>query len=195
METLENTNHGEGGHMEHKIKRLERTLIKRGAILDIYTDRMLLPNGEEEIWDYVEHRMGAAAVVPVMDDGRILMVHQYRPALERATLELPAGSRDSVTEDTSICAARELEEETGYRAGKLTKLISLKTTVAFCNESIDVYLAQELTPTKQHLDAAEEIEVEAFDMEELLRRIYAGEIQDGKTVAGLLAYQNLRNQK
>lgn len=179
--------------MEHKIKRLERTLVKRGAILDIYTDRMQLPNGEEEIWDYVEHRMGAAAVVPVMEDGRILMVHQYRPALERDTLELPAGSRDSVTEDTGICAARELEEETGYRAGKLTKLISLKTTVAFCNESIDVYLAQELIPAKQHLDAAEEIEVEAFSMEELLRRIYAGEIQDGKTVAGLLAYQNLRN--
>lgn len=181
--------------MEPNIKRIERTLVKRGAILDIYTDRMQLPNGEVEVWDYVEHRMGAAAVVPVVEDGKVLMVHQYRPALERMTLEIPAGSRDSVTEDTKICAARELEEEAGYRAGKLTKLLSLKTTVAFCNESIDVYLAEELVPTKQNLDAAEEIEAEIFSIEELVERIYAGEIQDGKTVAGLLAYQNLRNQK
>lgn len=181
--------------MEYKIKRLERNLVKHGAILDIYTDKMQLPNGEVEIWDYIEHRMGAAAVVPVVEEGRVLMVHQYRPALERKTLEIPAGSRDSLTEDTMVCAKRELEEEAGYLAGKMTKILSLKTTVAFCNESIDVYLAEDLTPTQQHLDAAEEIEAEVFSIEELVEKIYAGEIQDGKTVAGLLAYQNLLHQK
>ena len=106
--------------MEHGIKRLNRELIRRGAILNIYKDTMRLPNGEIEEWDYIEHRMGAAAVVAVPEPGKVLMVHQYRPALERMTLEIPAGSRDSVTEDTKVCAARELEEETGYRAGKLT---------------------------------------------------------------------------
>ena len=171
--------------MEHGIKRLNRELIRRGAILNIYKDTMRLPNGEIEEWDYIEHRMGAAAVVAVPEPGKVLMVHQYRPA----------GSRDSVTEDTKVCAARELEEETGYRAGKLTKLLSLKTTVAFCNEFIDVYLAEELTKTQQHLDAGEEIEIEVFSIEELTKRIYAGEIQDSKTVAGLLAYQNLYTKK
>lgn len=178
--------------MSEKIKRVERKLIRKGAILDIYSDTMLLSNGKTEEWDIVEHRLGAAAVVPIMDDGKILMVHQFRPAIGRRTLEIPAGSRDSITEDTKICAARELEEETGYRSEHLRKLISLKTTVAFCNEAIDVYLAENLIPSKQNLDEAEEIEVEAFSMEELLDKIYAGEIEDGKTVASILAYRNLQ---
>ena len=71
------------------------------------------------------------------------MVTQYRPALGRMTLEIPAGSRDSVEEDTAVCAARELEEETGYKAGRMEPLLSLRTTVAFCNEMIDVYLARD----------------------------------------------------
>lgn len=179
--------------MKEKIKRINRELVKKGAILDIYSDTMLLPNGKTEEWDIVEHRLGAAAVVPVMEDGKILMVHQYRPALGRWTLEIPAGSRDSVTEDTKICAARELEEETGYRSENLTKLISLKTTVAFCNEAIDVYVAKDLIPSKQHLDEAEEIQIEAFELEVLLEKIYAFEIEDGKTVSALLAYKNRNN--
>ena len=88
--------------MEHGIKRLNRELIRRGAILNIYKDTMRLPNGEIEEWDYIEHRMGAAAVVAVPEPGKVLMVHQYRPALERMTLEIPAGSRDSVTEEQLI---------------------------------------------------------------------------------------------
>jgi len=182
----------EGEKMEQRIERIERKLIRKGAILDIYTDKMRLPNGKTEEWDIVEHRLGAAAVVPITDDGKILMVHQYRPAIGRVTLEIPAGSRDNKTEDTKICAARELEEETGYRSEHLSKLLSLKTTVAFCNESIDVYLAKNLIPSKQNLDEGEEIEVEAFTLEELLEMIYAGKLQDGKTVASILAYQNLK---
>ena len=95
---------------------------------------------------------GAAAVVPVRGDGKILMVKQYRNAIDRMTLEIPAGSRDSVTEDTRVCAARELEEETGYCSDDLTRILSLKTTVAFCDEFIDVYLAKNLKPGHQHLD-------------------------------------------
>lgn len=79
-------------------------------------------------------------------DGKILMVKQYRNAIDRMTLEIPAGSRDSVTEDTRVCAARELEEETGYCSDDLTRILSLKTTVAFCDEFIDVYLAKNLKP-------------------------------------------------
>lgn len=109
--------------MDNQVKRIKRELIRSGAILDIYTDTMELPDGKVEEWDFVSHRKGAAAVVPVRDDGKILMVRQYRNAIGRMTLEIPAGSRDSVTEDTRICAARELEEETGYRSDDLSFLI------------------------------------------------------------------------
>lgn len=180
--------------MDKQVKRVKRELIRRGTILDIYIDTMELPNGKVEEWDFISHRKGAAAVVPVREDGKILMVRQYRNALERMTLEIPAGSRDSVTEDTKVCAARELEEETGYQSDDLSFLLSLRTTVAFCDEFIDVYLARNLRPGTQHLDEGEFIDVEAHDIDELCESIYAGKIQDSKTVAALLAYKNLLNQ-
>lgn len=172
------------------VKRVKRELVYQGSILDIYNDSMRLPDGKIEHWDYVEHRKGAAAVLAVLDDGRLLMVHQYRNALNRFTVEIPAGARDSVKEPTSECAARELEEETGYRCDNLEFLLSLKTTVAFCNELVDVYVARNLIPSKQKLDEAEDIEIKAYTLEELCERIYKGEIQDGKTVAAIMAYKN-----
>lgn len=174
-----------------QVIRKKRELVYEGTILDVYSDTMELPNGKEEKWDFVSHRMGAAAVVPVLEDGRILMVRQYRNALERETLEIPAGARDSKTEDTKICAARELEEETGYSSENLSKILSLKTTVAFCDEQIDVYLARNLKKGEQHLDDAESIHVEAYPLEELCHMISEGKLQDAKTVAGILAYANI----
>ena len=172
-----------------KIERVKRELIHKGTILDIYEDTVRLPNGKEEKWDFVSHRMGAACVLAVRPDGKILMVRQYRNALDRFTLEVPAGKRDSLEEDTSICAARELEEETGYRAGKLEKLLALKSTVAFCDEFIDVYLATELEKIgEQHLDEAEDIDIEAYDLKELMDMCYSGTLQDAKTVAAIMAY-------
>lgn len=172
-----------------KIERVKRELIHKGTILDIYEDTVRLPNGKEEKWDFVSHRMGAACVLAVRPDGKILMVRQYRNALDRFTLEVPAGKRDSLDEDTSICAARELEEETGYSAGKLEKLLSLKSTVAFCDEFIDVYLATDLVEIgEQHLDEAEDIDIEAYDLKELMDMCYSGTLQDAKTVAAIMAY-------
>lgn len=172
-----------------KIERVGRKLIHKGTILDMYEDTVRLPNGKEEKWDFVSHRMGAACVLAVRPDGKILMVRQYRNALDRFTLEVPAGKRDSLNEDTSICAARELEEETGYRAGKLERLLSLKSTVAFCDEFIDVYLATELEKIgEQHLDEAEDIDIEAYDLKELMDMCYSGTLQDAKTVAAIMAY-------
>lgn len=181
--------------MSEQIKRIKRVLEHKGTILDIYSDYMELPDGKVEKWDFVSHRKGAAAVVAVREDGKILLVRQYRNALERMTLELPAGARDSVTEDTKVCAARELEEETGYQCGTMEFLLSLRTTVAFCDEFVDVYLATDLRPGKQHLDDAEDIAVEAYEPEELCEMIYAGKLQDSKTVAGILAYCNRKKHK
>ena len=178
---------------EHAI-RIKRELVMKGTILDVYKDTMELPNGKTEEWDFVSHRKGAAAVVAVREDGKLLMVRQYRNALERMTLEIPGGARDSVTEDTKVCAARELEEETGYRSENLSFLLSLRTTVAFCDEFIDVYLARDLVKSTQHLDEGEAIDVEAHDVDELCEMIYAGKIQDSKTVSAILAYKNLLNK-
>lgn len=174
--------------MPEEMRRVKRELAYRGTILDIYRDTMEFGNGRTEEWDYVEHRMGAAAVIPVLPDGRIVTVRQYRNALERETIEIPAGARDSKNEDTSVCAARELEEETGYRSGHIEFLLSLRTTVAFCNEFVDVYLATDLVKGTQHLDEAESIDVEFYTLKELCDMIYAGKLQDAKTVAAVLAY-------
>lgn len=174
--------------MEQKIKRVKRELVQEGVIVNMYADYMEMPGGKTVKWDFIEHRNGAAAVLAVLPDGKILMVRQYRNALERMTLEIPAGARDSRTEDTAVCARRELEEETGYACGKIEKLLSLKSTVAFCDEMIDVYLATELVKGTQHLDEDEFIEIEAHELSELCDKIYAGEIQDAKTVAAVLAY-------
>ena len=177
------------------IERLGRELAYHGAVIDVYTDTVRVPNGKIAKWDYIGH-MGAAAVIPVLPDGRILMVRQYRNALDRFTLELPAGKKDSPEEDMAVCAARELEEETGYHSDDLKWLISVNTTVAFCNEKIGIYVARNLVHTHQHLDEEEEVEVEAYTPEELTAKIFAGEMMDAKTVAGLLAYrESLRHSE
>lgn len=170
-------------------ERINRELIHKGVIIDYYQDTMKIPNGTIAKWDFINHK-GAAAVVAVKDDGRLLMVRQYRNALERETLEIPAGGLNGADEPTDIAAARELEEETGYTAGKMELLISLYTTVAFCNEKIDVYEATDLKKGHQHLDDDEFLNVESHDIEELIQMIYDCKIQDGKTISALLAYHN-----
>lgn len=173
--------------MEKNVKRVKRELVCRGTIVDMYRDYMEFSNGNTEEWDYIHHR-GAAAVVPVLEKGKLLMVRQYRNALERFTLEIPAGALDDPDEPGSECAARELEEETGYKAGKLEHLMTLRTTVAFCNERIEVYAATGLVPSKQHLDPNEFVNVEVWDVEELKEMVFRGEIEDSKTVAAIMAY-------
>lgn len=173
--------------MDHKIKRIKRELVHKGAIIDMYCDHVEIPNGNIAKWDYIHHK-GAAAVVPVKADGTILMVRQYRNALDRYTLEIPAGALDAVEEPGIACAKRELEEETGYRCEQLDWLISLRTTVAFCNEKIEIFVARDLIATKQNLDEDEFLDVLTYTIEELKEKIYAGEIEDSKTIAALLAY-------
>ena len=138
---------------------------------------------------YVHHK-GAAAVVAVREDGKLLMVRQYRNALDRETLEIPAGGLDGPDEPTMKAAARELKEETGFFSDDLELLLTIRTTVAFCNEKIDIYVARNLVPGTQDLDEDEFIESEAYTVDELCEKIYAGEIQDSKTVAAILAYKN-----
>ncbi len=171
------------------LKRLSRELMYKGAIIDLYKDKVQAPDGNVQDYDFIGHK-GAAAVMPVTDDGRILMVRQYRNALDRFTLEIPAGGLDTKDEPGIVCAARELEEETGYKSDDLEHLISVHTTIAFCNEKIDIFVARNLTPSKQHLDEGEFVEVEPYTIEELVDMVYGGQIMDAKTVSAIMAYYN-----
>lgn len=168
------------------VVRLDRQLKYQGNILKIYEDTVLA-NGHRASWDFIHHD-GAAAVLPVTDEGKILMVRQYRNALERYTLEIPAGKLDAPDEPKIQCAYRELEEETGFRVDQLEYLISVNTTVAFCDEAIDIFVARHLIPSKQHLDEDEVINVEAWELKDLEELIYAGKLTDGKTIAAIMAY-------
>ena len=177
--------------MDIPIKREKRELAYKGAVLKVYKD-YIDANGHKAIWDYIHHD-GAAAVVAIDDEGKLIMVRQYRNALNRFTLEIPAGKVDAPDEPRLLCAFRELEEEKGMRVDRpqdLEFLIRVDTTVAFCDEEIDIFLAKNLKKTKQHLDEDEYINVEHWELEDLLKLIYAGEMKDGKTVAAILAYAN-----
>ncbi len=170
------------------VKRLNRTFKYQGSILKIYEDTVDA-NGHLAHWDFIHH-IGAAAVVPVTKDGTILMVRQYRNALDRYTLEVPAGALNYPEEPKIDCAHRELEEETGFKTEKekMEFLIRVNTTVAFCDEVIDIFVARDLEPSRQNLDEDEYIEVEEWTVKDLEEKIYQGEITDGKTIGAILAY-------
>ena len=169
-----------------EFKRLDRQLSYQGKILQVYTDHVKV-NGRESNWDYVHHN-GGAAVIPVTKEGKIIMVRQWRNALDRYTLEIPAGALNSLQESGKDCVARELEEETGYRSENIEWLVSTNSWVAFTNELVEIYVARDLIPSKQKFDEEEAIELEEYTIEELKEMIFRGEIKDSKTVAGLLAY-------
>jgi len=173
--------------MQH-INRINRELKYSGTLFEVYSDTISIPNGNIAHWDFIKHK-GAAAVIPITDDGKVVMVRQYRNALDRETLEIPAGGLNP-DEPTRDAAARELEEETGYRSNDLELLITVATTVAFCNEKIDIYLARNLIQSKQNLDEDEFVEVEEYTVDELADMIYAGKINDSKTIAAIMAYKD-----
>lgn len=172
-----------------EFKRLKRELLYKGNIIELHKELIQVPNGNLAHWDFIHHK-GAAAVIPVTKEGKILMVRQYRSSLDGASLEIPAGGLDSADEPAIDCAFRELEEETGYRTEQLEFLLTLYTTVAYSDEKIDIFVTNQLIPSKQNLDEDEFIQVEAYSLSEIIKMIFDGTIVDAKTIAAILAYQN-----
>ncbi|MDD3174534.1 MAG: NUDIX hydrolase [Herbinix sp.] len=168
-------------------KRLKRDLVQRGRIIDFYSDTIEIEGGKQTNFDFINHK-GAAAMIPVDEDGKILMVRQYRNAIDQYTLEIPAGGLNE-GEDCRSCAIRECEEETGYKAGKVEHLIDLFTTVAFSNEKIGIYYTTGITPSNQNLDEDEFVTFEKHSIEDLTKMILDGKIVDAKTIAGILSYK------
>lgn len=166
-----------------------------GVVIDVEHWQVRLPDGSLGLREVTLHK-GAAAVVPVDEQGRVPMVRQFRAPIGRVTLEIPAGKLDYPGEDPERCARRELREETGLTAERVTKLVALRTTPGFCNETIHLYMAQGLTQGERDLDEDEFLNVEWIPLEELTDRIVRGEIEDAKTIAALLmAREILRRQK
>jgi len=158
--------------------------VQRGAQFELITERVALPNGRSVLLDLLKHP-GAAAVVPFLDDGRVLLIRQYRYAAGGDLLEIPAGKLDP-GEAPVACAARELEEETGYRAGRLEPLGALWPSPGFTDEKIHLFTAHALVPSVQRLEADEVIALVPMAFEEALRQVRDGAIQDAKSAMALL---------
>ena len=171
-----------------KFEILGKDLAYHGTIIDFYKLKLRTPAGHEVSWDHIEHK-GASAVLPIDDEGKVLTVTQYRGAIDDIMIEIPAGGRDSVEEDFAVGAARELEEETGFRAGNLEHLVDIHTAAAYTSEKIAVYVAKDLIPSRQHLDEDEFVDIRRYTFEELNDMIFSGKITDSKTIAAVMAYQ------
>jgi 8-oxo-dGTP pyrophosphatase MutT (NUDIX family) len=169
-----------------------RTTIHQGKVFELIRENVTLENGTTTDLEFIEHP-GATAIIPFLDDKRIVLLKQYRHALKKYIWEIPAGTLDPQEEIIS-CAKRELIEETGYSAGQWHKLGEITPVPGYSNERIHIFLATELQPADQNLDEDEVIQVQALDFLKAFEMIGDGEIQDAKSIAGLfLASQWLKS--
>lgn len=164
----------------------EATGTVRGRQLRVEVRRVPRSDGRVELRDMVVHP-GSVVLLPLLDDGRIVMIRNRRFAIERTLLELPAGTREQ-DEEPASCAARELAEETGFRAARLDPVLTFYPAPGTSSERMHLFLARGLTAGAQRLDASEQIEVEPLSLGDVLARIRANEIEDAKTIAAVLYF-------
>lgn len=171
--------------MDHhlKEKRVDGATQFSGKLLEVRVDRVELPDGQQTLREYVVHP-GAVMVIPLLDDGRLVMERQFRYPLDRVFLELPAGKIDA-GEDIAACARRELREETGYEASHWSHLATIHPCIGYSNERIEIFLARGLTHAGAALDEGEFLEVVEVGLDAALEAVREGRISDAKTVAGL----------
>ena len=172
--------------MENLIEtQLTSEEIFDGRILHLYNDPVRLPNGKTAPREVTRH-VGAVCVVPLLDDGRVIVERQFRYPVNEVITEIPAGKRDSKDEDPELAARRELREETGIEAKELICLGKFYPAAAYSDEVIWMYLAKGLTFGEQQLDDDEFLNVAAVPLEALVRDIMAGKIPDAKTQAAVM---------
>ena len=168
---------------ELTIKVNNRKIIHRGKVFTLVRENVTLENGTTTDVEFIEHP-GATAIIPFLDDTRVILLKQYRHALKRYIWEIPAGTLDP-QEEVISCAKRELIEETGYSADRWHRLGEITPLPGYSNERIHVFLATELQPAEQHLDEDEVIQVQEVEFLKALEMIANGEIKDAKSIAGL----------
>ena len=166
-------------------RQLDSKLIFDGRILHVYDDTVSLPNGHTASRELIRH-VGAVCVLPLTDDGNVIVERQYRYPVGRVLTEIPAGKLDSKQEDHESAARRELREETGCIADELVDLGLFYPAPAYSDEAIRMFLARGLHMGAQDLDPDEFLNVEYVPLEDLVRQVLAGEIPDVKTQSAVL---------
>jgi ADP-ribose pyrophosphatase len=165
-------------------KVLKAEKIYSGRVVGLSRETIAFPDGKEAVREIVRHP-GASAMVPMISPTEVILIKQFRYSAKKMLWEIPAGTLEP-GETALACAERELVEEIGYRAGKMTPLGGFYTSPGFCNEFLHLFLATDLEPSQSNLDKDERLEVHRMPMKEALRKIETGDIIDAKTIAGLL---------
>lgn len=173
-------------------KQLESEYIYKGRVINLRRDTALLPNGETAPREVIEHK-GGVCVAALTDRDELLFVRQFRYPYGEVVPEIPAGKRDSLTEDPLACGKRELKEETGAVAEKWISLGQLYPSPGYCGEIIWMYAATGLSFGQQHLDADEFLNVEKIPLERAVEMILTGEIKDAKTQVAVLKVKLLKD--
>lgn len=168
------------------MSKITEEVLYHGRIFDLAREVHRMPDQREAKFEIIHHPGGAAAL-PVLEDGRLLLIHQFRPAAQDFIYEIPAG-RLEVGEDAAACMERELEEEIGYRPGRLESLGSVYSSIGFCNERIHLFVATELEQSETAHELNEFIEPLVVSLDEALEMISSGAIIDAKTQIILLRY-------
>lgn len=174
------------------MSKIAEELIYRGRILDLARETHSMPDGREARFEIIQHPGGAAAL-PILDDGRLLLIRQFRPAIEDYLYEIPAG-RLEIGETAVQCIERELEEEVGYHPNQIQSLDYVYSSVGFCNERIHLFIATELQQTPTALEPDEFIEPVIVTLDTALEMVSTGEITDAKTQIALLRYALLNRE-
>ncbi|MBO5457731.1 MAG: NUDIX hydrolase [Clostridia bacterium] len=171
--------------MDYVEKTVEKHYVYEGKIIKVRRDDAILPNGEPCIRELVEHSGGASVLY--IEDGKVLLVRQFRYAYGESVYEIPAGKLE-YGEDPKAAAARELEEEAGVKAGRLELLFTLYPTPGYTNEKIYIYRAYEGEKVQAHLDEGEFLDAAYIPLERAKEMLANGELKDGKTIVALQAY-------
>jgi ADP-ribose pyrophosphatase len=173
-----------------KETKIDGGIAYDGGFLKVHRDTVSLPDGKHTKREYIRHP-GAVVIIPVLDDGKVLLERQYRYPNDRVFIELPAGKIDP-GEDPLACAIRELEEETGYTAAEWKFVSTIHNAIAYSDEHLDIYLARGLTAGETKLDDGEFIETITATVDEMLDWVRSGKITDVKTVIGAFWLDKLR---
>ncbi|SDV49993.1 NUDIX domain-containing protein [Chitinasiproducens palmae] len=170
--------------------RIDGETLHDEGFLILKRDRVTLPDGKVTTREYLEHP-GAVMILPVFDDGRVLVERQFRYPVHQVMIEYPAGKLDK-GEDPLVCAKRELEEETGYRASDWRYLTRIHPVISYSTETLDLYLATGLTAGERRLDEGEFLDLEIVTLEQMLAWVHDGTISDVKTIISTMWLDRLK---
>ena len=173
-------------------QRLSHNKVYECFFMTLYEDDVLLPSGASSKRIYVEHP-GAAAVLPITSDGKVILIRQFRYPIHAVTLEIPAGKKDDPNETGEACVRRELEEETGFRATRLEHVRDIHNCLGYSDELIELFIAYDVYPVEHPLEADDDecIEVERFDRNQVMDLLDSGNLTDAKTIIMLQHFLRL----